>query len=45
MSVSIFTVGINLKSFLWSVRSVQETFPKFSVTSDALSRTTRPKII
>ena len=27
--VSISTVGINSKSFLWRVHSVQETFPNF----------------
>jgi len=33
--VSIFTIGINSKSFPWPVHSVQETRPKFSATSDA----------
>jgi len=39
--VSIFTVGINSKSFPWPVHSVQETCPKFSVTSDASWRNLR----
>jgi len=32
--VSIFTVGINSKSFPWPVHSIQETTPKFSATLD-----------
>ena len=35
MSSFHFTVIINLNSFLWDVRSVQEMYlPKFSATSD-----------
>ena len=33
--VSIFTVGINSKSFRWPLHSIRQTSPKFSVTSDA----------
>jgi len=29
MSSSIFTVKINSKTFLWTLRSVQETYPNF----------------
>ena len=36
-----FTVGINPKSFPWPAPFVQETYPKFSATSDARSRVTR----
>jgi len=33
--VSIFTIGINSKSFPRPVHPVHETYPKFSATSDA----------
>jgi len=41
MSSFHFTVRINSVSFSWAVHSVQETFTKFSATSDARSRVTR----